>query len=83
MKKLFQPFATVNKQTVMIMMAVQVVITLLLWHTLSDGLIPKPAKVAGAFIHLLGSKLLLDNILVSLLLTLKAMLYSILITLLL
>jgi ABC-type nitrate/sulfonate/bicarbonate transport system permease component len=82
MKKIFQPFATINRQTIMIMMAVQVVITLVLWHTLSDGLIPKPGKVAGALVQLLGSKLLFDNILVSLLLTLKAMLYSILITLL-
>jgi sulfonate transport system permease protein len=82
MKKIFQPFATINRQTIMIMMAVQVVITLLLWHTLSDGLIPKPTKVASAFAQLLGSKILFDNILVSLLLTLKAMLYSILITLL-
>lgn len=63
------------------MVAVQVVITLLLWHVLSNGLIPKPGKVASAFVQLLGSRLLLDNVLVSLLLTLKAMLYSILITL--
>src|SRR5687767_7252290 len=82
MKKLIQPFATINRQTFVIMVAVQVVITILLWHVLSDGLIPKPGKVASAFVQLLGSKLLFDNILVSLLLTRKAMLYSILITLL-
>jgi NitT/TauT family transport system permease protein len=58
------------------------VVTLLLWQVTTDGLIPKPGAVAGAFVQLLGSKLLLDNVLVSLLLTLKAMLYSILITLL-
>jgi len=81
MKKLIQPFAKINKQTFWIMIAVQAAITLLLWHTLSDGLIPKPGKVAEAFVHLLGTKLLLDNVLVSLLLTLKAMLFSILITL--
>lgn len=81
MKKILQPFASISKQNFMIMIAIQVVITLLVWHTLSNGLIPKPAKVAGAFVHLLGTKLLLDNVLVSLLLTLKAMLYSILITL--
>ena len=82
MKKLIQPFATINRQTFMIMVAVQVVITLLLWHGLSDGLIPKPGKVASAFVSLLGTKIFIDNMLVSLLLTLKAMLYSILITLL-
>ncbi|MCS3797691.1 ABC transporter permease [Niastella sp. OAS944] len=82
MKKIFQPFATINRQTILTMVAMQVVITLMLWHTLCTGLIPKPTKVAAAFVQLLGSKLLLDNILVSLLLTLKAMLYSIIITLL-
>jgi NitT/TauT family transport system permease protein len=64
------------------MVALQVVITLLLWQTASNGLIPTPGKVAGAFFELLPTKLLLDNLLVSLLLTLKAMLYSIMITLL-
>jgi hypothetical protein len=48
MKKLIQPFATINRQTFMIMVAVQVVITLLLWQVLSDGLIPKPGKIASA-----------------------------------
>ena len=81
MKNIIQPFAKINKQTFWIMVAIQAVVTLLLWHTLSQGLIPKPAKVAEAFVHLLGTKLLLDNVLVSLLLTLKAMLFSILITL--
>src|SRR6202012_5989634 len=45
------------------------------------GLIPGPFKVLGALGELLASKLLLDNLLVSLLLTLKAMVYSIVITL--
>lgn len=82
MKKIFEPFARVNKQTVAIIVSIQVIATLLTWHFASDGLIPKPVAVAAAFVQLLGSKILLDNVLVSLLLTLKAMLYSILITLL-
>ena len=81
MKKIFQPFARINRQTVTIIISLQVIVTLLLWHVASDGLIPKPGKVATTFVELLGSKLLLDNVLVSLLLTLKAMLFSILITL--
>jgi sulfonate transport system permease protein len=81
MKKIFQPFARINRQTVAIIISLQVIVTLLLWHVGSDGLIPKPGKVAISFVELLGSKLLLDNVLVSLLLTGKAMLYSILITL--
>jgi sulfonate transport system permease protein len=81
MKHLLQPFARISRQNFIIMVVVQAIITLLAWHLLSNGLIPKPGKVAGAFVNLLGTRLLIDNILVSLLLTLKAMLYSILITL--
>jgi sulfonate transport system permease protein len=81
MKKIFQPFARINRQTIAIIITLQVIVTLLLWHVTSDGLIPKPGKVAITFIELLGSKQLLDNVLVSLLLTGKAMLVSILITL--
>src|SRR5688500_9075143 len=82
MKKLIQPFATINRQKIVIMVTVKVVITLLLWNVLLYGLFTKNGKIASAFVQLLGSKLLLDNILVSLLLTGKVMLYSILITLL-
>src|SRR6476620_6423567 len=79
---IFQPFAKISKQTLIIMIVLQVIITLTLWQITSDGLIPKPGNVATAFGQLLTSKLLLDNMLVSLALTLKAMLYSIIITLL-
>jgi sulfonate transport system permease protein len=82
MKKIFQPFKMISKQTFIIMVVVQAIVTLLIWHTASDGLIPKPGQVAKAFGHLVTGKLLFDNMLVSLLLTLKAMLYSIIITLL-
>jgi len=81
MKKIFNPFGRINRQTLVIMICLQSVITLLLWHTASNGLIPTPGRVAMAFLELLPSRLLLDNLLVSLLLTVKAMLYSILITL--
>ena len=63
------------------MVILQVVITLTLWHTAADGLIPKPANVAESFLALLRTSLLMDNILASLMLTLKAMFYSIIITL--
>lgn len=63
------------------MAVLQVAATLALWHVSSNGLIPRPGKVALAFGQLLSSSLLMDNILVSLVLTMKAMLYSIVITL--
>ncbi len=82
MKKLFEPFANISRQSVITMVTIQVAITILAWHFASDGLIPKPGKVAAAFVHLLSTRLLIDNVLVSLALTVQAMLYSILITLL-
>jgi sulfonate transport system permease protein len=78
---IFKPFGKISKQTLIIMIVMQVIITLTIWQTASDGLIPKPGRVATAFVQLLTTKLLLDNLLVSLTLTLKAMVYSIIITL--
>jgi sulfonate transport system permease protein len=81
MKNIFKPFGKLSRQNIIIMIVMQVLITLFIWHTTSNGLIPKPGHVAEAFGKLLTTKLLLDNMLVSLALTLKAMLYSIMITL--
>ncbi|HWB27231.1 MAG TPA: ABC transporter permease subunit [Chitinophagaceae bacterium] len=78
---IFKPFAAVNKKTFAILVAVQAAVTLVIWQTVSNGLIPKPGNVAAAFMRLLSAKLFWDNLLVSLGLTLKAMLYSIIITL--
>jgi len=81
MKNIFRPFGVISKQTLAIMIVLQVVATLLLWQTTSSGLIPKPGNVLKAFGTLISSKLFLDNMVVSLVLTLKAMCYSIVITL--
>ncbi len=81
MKNIFKPFARIRKQTLTIMIVTQIALALLFWHFKSDGLIPKPMQVASALLKLLPSKLLLDNVLESIMLTLKAMLVSILITL--
>ncbi|MGC4103557.1 ABC transporter permease [Ferruginibacter sp.] len=81
MKNIFKPFGIISRQTFLIMTVLQLAVTLLVWHTTSSGLIPKPAAVAAAFGKLVTTKLLLNNLVVSLVLTLKAMFYSILITL--
>jgi NitT/TauT family transport system permease protein len=81
MKTIFRPFGRISKQTFIIMVVTQAILTLLLWHTTSNGLIPQPLKVAKAFVHLLSTRLLMDNILISLGLTMQAMAYSIVITL--
>ena len=80
-RSIFQPFGHISKQTFIVMIIAQIIITIAAWQITSDGLIPKPGNVAAAFGQLLTSKTLLENILVSLALTLKAMLYSIIITL--
>ncbi|RFM30540.1 ABC transporter permease [Deminuibacter soli] len=81
MKKLFIPFQQLSKSTVTILAGGQVAIALVLWQACSNGLIPQPLKVADAFLQLLGSKTLLDNLLTSIGLTVQALLYSIAITL--
>ena len=63
------------------MVLLQVTVTLLCWQFGSGGLIPSPLRIMDAFGQLIGSRLLLDNVLASLLLTLQAMFYSIVITL--
>ena len=79
LRHIFSPFGHISKQTFTVMVIAQIIITIAAWQITSDGLIPKPGNVATAFGQLLTSKLLLNNLLVSLGLTLKAMLYSIII----
>ena len=79
---MFKPFSTISRSTFLIMVSLQVAFTLALWQFTAGGLVPQPGKVLSAFGRLLTTRLLIDNLLTSLLLTLQAMLYSILITLL-
>ena len=81
MKNIFAPFGKINKTTLLILVAAQLLLALTFWHVQSNGLIPKPAKVGEAFVKLWGTKQLIDDVLVSLSLTLRAMFFSILITL--
>src|ERR1700748_3945467 len=79
---MFKPFIHLNRQTFLILIAAQAAFTLLVWHLSPAGLIPHPSLVLEALGHLLTTRLFLDNLLASLLLTVKALFYSILITLL-
>ena len=81
MKKIFIPFGRINKQTFIIMAVGQAILFLFLWQFSSAGLIPKPLKVADAFMKLITSSFLFDNVIVSFALTIKAMAISIIITL--
>jgi NitT/TauT family transport system permease protein len=81
MKNIFKPFGRISPQTLAVMIVLQVVLALTMWHLSSNQLIPKPAHVAEAFIKLISTKLLLDNLIESVGLTVKAMFYAIVITL--
>ena len=81
MKNIFKPFGKISKQTFIIMVISQIILALLFWHFASNGLIPKPIPVGEAILKLISTKLLIDNTLQSIMLTLKAMSFSIIITL--
>ncbi|HTR31991.1 MAG TPA: hypothetical protein VMH27_22120 [Puia sp.] len=79
---MFKPFSRLNRQTVLILVGSQVVVVLLIWQVSGGGLIPPPSKVLAALGQLLTARSFVDNLLTSILLTGKALLYSVLITLL-
>ncbi len=78
---MFKPFEKISRQTFLIMVVSQVLFTLVIWQLSPGGLIPQPTHVLAALGQLLTTRLLIDNLLVSLVLTLQAMFYSIVITL--
>jgi sulfonate transport system permease protein len=78
---MFKPFSKINHQTFLILAGSQVLVSMLVWQLGGGGLIPRPSAVAAALGHLLGTRLFVDNLLASLLLTGQALLYSVVITL--
>jgi NitT/TauT family transport system permease protein len=78
---MFKPFATISRQNFLIMVILQLLFILVVWQLSPGGLIPGPLPIVKALGELLTGSLLADNLLVSLLLTVKAMFYSVLITL--
>ena len=79
---MFKPFGVLSKPTVIIMVAAQVLFVLLVWQLRPGGLIPGPLRVLEALGQLLSTGLLYDNLLASLVLTFKALAYSLVATLL-
>jgi sulfonate transport system permease protein len=78
---MFKPFSTISRSTFLLLVGSQAVFTLLVWQFGAGDLMPTPGKIGSALGDLLTSRLLMDNLLTSLLLTIQAMLYSIGITL--
>lgn len=83
LKKLFTPLTSISTKTFSILVVLNVVLGLLLWHFLAvGGLIPTPIKIGQSIVKILGTNDFFDNLFISLTLTLKGMGYSILIALL-
>ncbi len=66
----------------MIIVVTQLSVTLISWQVLGGGLIPPPSKVLEALGQLLTTRLFIDNLLTSLMLTGQALFYAVVITLL-
>jgi NitT/TauT family transport system permease protein len=64
------------------MVTLQVLFVLILWQISPGGLIPGPLRVLEALGNLLSGRLLYDSLLASLILTFKALVYSLVLTLL-
>jgi sulfonate transport system permease protein len=79
---MFKPFFSINRQTFLILVGTQVAVALLMWQLMGGGLIPPPSKVLEALGQLLTTRLFVDNLLTSLMLTSKSLFYGVLITLL-
>jgi len=71
-----------SKTNILILIAAQVLFVLIVWQLSPGGLIPGPLRVLEALGQLLTTRLLFDNLFSSLLLTLRALVYSVVLTLL-
>ncbi len=81
-KALFEPFSVINRKTVLILAAIEIVIAVLLWQFASGDLIPTPGRVLSAMNEVFTRSSFMDDFFASLILTLKGMGISIVIALL-
>lgn len=83
LKQLFSPLVAITNRTFALLVVVNVIIALVVWHFLADGgLIPTPIKIGKSMLVILSTSDFYDNLFISLGLTFKGMGYSILIALL-
>lgn len=79
MKNLVTPFYKLNNKTKYLVLGIQLVLLLLGWNVIAKGVIPSMDKIFVSFIDILTSGAFIDDLLISITLTLKAMVYSIII----
>lgn len=83
LQKIFTPLTSISTKVFSVLIVLNCLIALVLWQVLaSGGLIPTPVKISASVIQIVSSSSFLDNLLISLTLTLKGMGYSIVIALL-
>jgi ABC-type nitrate/sulfonate/bicarbonate transport system permease component len=80
-KSFFEPFGTISKTNMLILIAVQIVLALGLWQGLGNELIPPPSKIFLRMTEIIKKESFWDNFLASLSLILKGMFYSLIIAL--
>jgi len=81
LKLIFSPLKSVNKQTVSIIILIEIIFALSIWQIAGGELIPKPVKVFHAIVNILGSSDFYTNLMSSFGLTIKGMFFSIIIAL--
>ncbi len=82
LKSFFEPFGTISKTNMLILIAVQIAMALGLWQWLGAGLIPKPSTIGNKVVEIIQTGSFWDNFFTSLMLTLKGMFIALLIALL-
>lgn len=81
-KLLFTPLTNVSNKMFSVLVLIDILLALVLWHFLaSGGLIPTPVKIGESIIRILSTGDFYDHFFISLTLTLKGMGYSIVIAL--
>lgn len=84
MKKIldvFKPLTSINRQSIIILIIVEIIFALVVWQAAGNELLPSPGKVTKSFLEIISSKEFAENLFSSLGLTLKGMFYSIVIAL--
>ena len=78
---IFEPLATVPKRTETIIIIVEAIIALLCWQFFVSGLIPGPITVGKTLLSVISEPDFIGNLVSSIMLTLKAMCFSMIIAL--
>lgn len=79
-KKLFFPFGEIDKKIRMLVIAFWVVLFLGLFQVYHSPIVPSPTKITNSLVKMVNSKGFYEDLLASLMTTLRAMFYSILVT---